>query len=81
MTTAHRPTWAPAVGGEEQGGNRLFVPSRAYSAKDQPSHTKLKFRWDTAKGCQSQKQPRRVACMKITGCTSWRNHRIVATSE
>ncbi|GMH42743.1 hypothetical protein BSKO_10662 [Bryopsis sp. KO-2023] len=44
MTTAHRPTWAPALGGEEQGGNRLFVPSRAYSAKDQPSHTKLKFR-------------------------------------
>eukprot|EP00884_Botryococcus_braunii_P006143 jgi/Botrbrau1/1552/Bobra.0107s0040.1 len=44
MTTAHRPTWAPAKGGEEQGGNRIFAPSRAYSAKDQPGHTKLKFR-------------------------------------
>lgn len=44
MTTAHRPTWAPAKGGEEQGGNRLFVASRAMSAKDQPGHTKLKFR-------------------------------------
>lgn len=52
MTTAHRPTWAPAVGGEEQGGNRLFVPSRAYSAKDEPSHTKLKFRWDTHTTCK-----------------------------
>lgn len=46
MTTAHRPTWAPAKGAEEQGGNRLFVPSRASSAKDQPAHTKLKFRSD-----------------------------------
>lgn len=46
MTTAHRPTWAPTKGGEEQGGNRLFVPSRAFSAKDQPAHTKLKFRSD-----------------------------------
>ena len=44
MTTAHRPTWAPAKGGEEQGGARLFVSSRMRSAKDQAAHTKLKFR-------------------------------------
>uniref|UniRef100_A0A061R6A3 Protein CWC15 n=1 Tax=Tetraselmis sp. GSL018 TaxID=582737 RepID=A0A061R6A3_9CHLO len=44
MTTAHRPTWAPALGGEEQGGSRIFVPSTAQSAKDQRAHTKLKFR-------------------------------------
>lgn len=44
MTTAHRPTWAPAKGGEEQGGNRLFVASRQVSAKNQPGHLKLKFR-------------------------------------
>lgn len=44
MTTAHRPTWAPARGGEEQGGTRLFVPSRQVSAKNQASHTQLKFR-------------------------------------
>lgn len=44
MTTAHRPTWAPARGGEEQGGTRLFVPSKQISAKNQASHTKLKFR-------------------------------------
>ncbi|KAK9909813.1 hypothetical protein WJX75_007788 [Coccomyxa subellipsoidea] len=44
MTTAHRPTWAPAKGGEEQGGQRIYAPSRMTSAKDQISHTKLKFR-------------------------------------
>ncbi|EIE20962.1 Cwf15/Cwc15 cell cycle control protein [Coccomyxa subellipsoidea C-169] len=43
MTTAHRPTWAPAKGGEEQGGQRIYAPSRMASAKDQASHTKLKF--------------------------------------
>ncbi|GBF95573.1 hypothetical protein Rsub_08554 [Raphidocelis subcapitata] len=44
MTTAHRPTWAPARGGEEQGGLRLFVASRARSSKDAPAHLNLKFR-------------------------------------
>ena len=44
MTTAHRPTWAPAKGGEEQGGTRIFAPSRQFSAKDQAAQTKLKFR-------------------------------------
>ncbi|KAK9822140.1 hypothetical protein WJX74_010495 [Apatococcus lobatus] len=44
MTTAHRPTWAPAKGGEEQGGNRMYVPSRMTSAKDQPGQLTLKFR-------------------------------------
>ena len=47
MTTAHRPTWQAAKGGEEQGGQRIFAPSRMTSAKDQASHTKLKFRWDS----------------------------------
>ncbi|KAG2488201.1 hypothetical protein HYH03_013195 [Edaphochlamys debaryana] len=44
MTTAHRPTWAPAVGGEEQGGMKFFKPSIQVSAKNLPGHTKLKFR-------------------------------------
>ena len=26
MTTAARPTWAPAKGGNEQGGTRIFGP-------------------------------------------------------
>ncbi|PNH08224.1 Protein CWC15 [Tetrabaena socialis] len=46
MTTAHRPTWAPAIGGEEQGGMRIFKPSVQMSAKNLPGHTKLKFRQD-----------------------------------
>ncbi|DBA81707.1 hypothetical protein WJX77_011335 [Trebouxia sp. C0004] len=46
MTTAHRPTWAPAKGGtnDEQAGSRVFAPSTFFRAKDQVAHTKLKFR-------------------------------------
>ena len=44
MTTAHRPTIVPAKGHEEQGGMRIFVPSRMSSAKDQTAHTQMKFR-------------------------------------
>ncbi|KAG1681030.1 hypothetical protein FOA52_009990 [Chlamydomonas sp. UWO 241] len=46
MTTAHRPTWAPAKGGEEQGGARWFVPSIQRSVHSHPGQTKLKFRQD-----------------------------------
>lgn len=38
MSTAHRPTWNPAVGKEVKGGSRQF------STRDVASHTKLKFR-------------------------------------
>ena len=44
MTTAHRPTFNAAIGGEEQGGHRWFVPSRMQSAKDQPGYLKMKMR-------------------------------------
>mmetsp|Transcript_19519 Transcript_19519/g.22173 ORF Transcript_19519/g.22173 Transcript_19519/m.22173 type:complete len:243 (-) Transcript_19519:1541-2269(-) len=44
MTTAHRPTWKAAIGGSEQGGNKSYVPSRAYSAKDLPGQLHLKRR-------------------------------------
>lgn len=44
MTTAHRPTYHTAVGGSEQGGNKILVPSRQYSAKDLPGQTILKER-------------------------------------
>eukprot|EP00271_Cylindrocystis_brebissonii_P005821 TRINITY_DN1814_c2_g1_i1.p2 TRINITY_DN1814_c2_g1~~TRINITY_DN1814_c2_g1_i1.p2 ORF type:complete len:234 (+),score=68.83 TRINITY_DN1814_c2_g1_i1:207-908(+) len=46
MTTAARPTWAPAKGGEEQGGVRMFSTSEKYSSRDLASHTKLKQRVD-----------------------------------
>ncbi|KAL5548718.1 hypothetical protein UlMin_003949 [Ulmus minor] len=44
MTTAARPTWAPAKGGNEQGGTRIFGPSQKYSSRDLAAHTTLKSR-------------------------------------
>ncbi|XP_021287942.1 protein CWC15 homolog A [Herrania umbratica] len=44
MTTAARPTWVPAKGGNEQGGTRIFGPSQKYSSRDLASHTSLKPR-------------------------------------
>ena len=44
MTTAHKPTWAPAMGGESQGGNSMLVPTRQYSAKDLPGMLHMKVR-------------------------------------
>jgi protein CWC15 len=46
MTTAARPTWAPAKGGSEQGGVRMFGASQKYSSRDLASHTNLKQRKD-----------------------------------
>ncbi|GMP42836.1 hypothetical protein CsSME_00012439 [Camellia sinensis var. sinensis] len=46
MTTVARPTWAPAKGGNEQGGTRIFSPSQKYSSRDITSHTTLKPRKD-----------------------------------
>ncbi|XP_057546749.1 uncharacterized protein LOC130825510 [Amaranthus tricolor] len=46
MTTAARPTWAPAKGGNEQGGTRIFGPSQKYSSRDLAAHTNLKPRKD-----------------------------------
>ncbi|KAK4768015.1 hypothetical protein SAY87_003156 [Trapa incisa] len=46
MTTAARPTWAPAKGGNEQGGTRIFGPSQKYSSRDIAAHTNLKPRKD-----------------------------------
>ena len=46
MTTAHRPTWAPAKGHEEQGGARVFGPSHKYSKLDNNAHMVMKIRQD-----------------------------------
>lgn len=46
MTTAARPTWAPAKGGHEQGGVRMFGASQKFSSRDLASHTNLKLRKD-----------------------------------
>ncbi|CAD8057421.1 unnamed protein product [Paramecium sonneborni] len=44
MTTAHRPTYRPAIGGSEQGGNKMLVHSRSYHSKDLPAYLILKMR-------------------------------------
>ena len=44
MTTAHRPTWAPALGGSGTREGGLGSLSKQTSVKDQAAHTKLKFR-------------------------------------
>ena len=49
MTTAARPTWAPAKGGNEQGGARIFGASQKYSSRDVAAHTTLKPRLDLSK--------------------------------
>ncbi|RLN38834.1 hypothetical protein C2845_PM01G34310 [Panicum miliaceum] len=53
MTTAARPTWAPAKGGNEQGGTRIFGPSQKYSSRDLAAHTSLKPRKE---GQQTQEE-------------------------
>lgn len=42
MTTAHRPTWKAAVGRKNDGA----AVSTVRAVKDEPAHTKLKFRTD-----------------------------------
>mmetsp|Transcript_19618 Transcript_19618/g.49076 ORF Transcript_19618/g.49076 Transcript_19618/m.49076 type:complete len:273 (+) Transcript_19618:35-853(+) len=44
MSTAHRPTWNPAHGGDSQSGNRFLAPRTAFSSKDLPRHLTVKQR-------------------------------------
>lgn len=44
MTTAARPTFEPARGGQGRGEKDLSAISKQYSSRDLPSHTKLKYR-------------------------------------
>ncbi|KAK5646800.1 hypothetical protein RI129_005264 [Pyrocoelia pectoralis] len=44
MTTAARPTFDPARGGQGRGEKDLSAMSRQYSSRDLPGHTKLKYR-------------------------------------
>ncbi|XP_038208919.1 protein CWC15 homolog A [Zerene cesonia] len=44
MTTAARPTFDPARGGQGRGEKDLSAISRQYSSRDLPGHTKLKYR-------------------------------------
>ncbi|KDR10683.1 CWC15-like protein [Zootermopsis nevadensis] len=44
MTTAARPTFEPARGGQGRGEKDLSAISKQYSSRDLPSHNKLKYR-------------------------------------
>lgn len=44
MTTAARPTFEPARGGQGRGEKDLSAISRQYSSRDLPAHQKLKYR-------------------------------------
>eukprot|EP01056_Protomagalhaensia_sp_Gyna25_P000897 Protomagalhaensia_sp_Gyna_25__896@NODE_1430_length_1843_cov_223_133038_g1154_i0_p1_GENE_NODE_1430_length_1843_cov_223_133038_g1154_i0NODE_1430_length_1843_cov_223_133038_g1154_i0_p1_ORF_typecomplete_len210_score54_43Cwf_Cwc_15/PF04889_12/3_8e37Na_trans_assoc/PF06512_13/0_0079YL1/PF05764_13/0_072Sigma70_ner/PF04546_13/0_2DUF3381/PF11861_8/0_23GvpL_GvpF/PF06386_11/0_28Lin8/PF03353_15/0_33SDA1/PF05285_12/0_43Herpes_LMP1/PF05297_11/1_5DNA_pol_phi/PF04931_13/2_3Astro_capsid_p/PF12226_8/4_3TFIIF_alpha len=44
MSTSHRPTFYPAVGGTSQGGNLATIPTSRVSARDLPSQGTLKRR-------------------------------------
>ena len=44
MTTAHRPTYHPAVGSASAGGFRYYVQRQQVRRSDQVGHTKLKYR-------------------------------------
>ena len=44
MSTAHRPTWAAALGGSGLRDGASSAQTKQYSSKDLPSHTKLKYR-------------------------------------
>nr|CAG4642196.1 EOG090X0IT3 [Eurycercus lamellatus] len=44
MTTASRPTFAPATGGQGRGETALSSMSKQYSSRDLNAHTKLKYR-------------------------------------
>eukprot|EP00298_Acanthocystis_sp_HF-20_P021517 c27925_g1_i1.p1 GENE.c27925_g1_i1~~c27925_g1_i1.p1 ORF type:complete len:229 (+),score=112.69 c27925_g1_i1:46-732(+) len=46
MTTAHRPTYHPAKGKGDEGGNKFLQPSVQTSSRNLPSHMNLKRRQD-----------------------------------
>eukprot|EP00922_Rhytidocystis_sp_ex-Travisia-forbesii_P039189 GHVS01058320.1.p1 GENE.GHVS01058320.1~~GHVS01058320.1.p1 ORF type:complete len:231 (+),score=52.45 GHVS01058320.1:89-781(+) len=59
MTTAHRPTWQQAMGGESQGGNRMAATGKQ-SARDIPGHKSLKTRHHTSSSFSRKSDARRT---------------------
>ena len=45
MTTAHKPTFHPAIGSANTGGFRHYAGLRQVSVKDLAAHTHLKYRY------------------------------------
>ncbi|EPZ31070.1 Cwf15/Cwc15 cell cycle control protein [Rozella allomycis CSF55] len=44
MTTAHKPTWTNALGGNSIRDQKGLPPTRQFGARDMAAHTKLKLR-------------------------------------
>jgi hypothetical protein len=57
MTTAHRPTYHPSRGGNNQGGNKLYAHTLQFSSKDLPSNLTLKRR---RQGQGTQNETKRI---------------------
>nr|CAG4645260.1 EOG090X0IT3 [Leptodora kindtii] len=57
MTTASRPTFAPATGGQGRGETALSSMTKQYSSRDLQSHTKLKYR-DVGQGSADEVRTR-----------------------
>lgn len=54
MTTAHRPTYHPAIGRVHQGGYRYDVARAQFSSREMPAHMTLKSRQDLNSKAQDQ---------------------------
>lgn len=69
MTTAHKPTWHPAVGGEHAGSYRYLAPRAQFSVRDMPSHTALKVRararWCAAVAAGRERETMRGVCLCV----------------
>ena len=50
MTSAHRPTWTPAMGGNDQSGGRVLAPSNIKGKYDLTMNTTFKMRHDVETG-------------------------------
>jgi len=44
MTTAHKPTFNPAIGSTNQGGYQYLTPRVQISTRDLPGELKMKYR-------------------------------------
>lgn len=60
MSTAHRPTWNPAHGGDSQSGNRFLAPRTAFSVKDLPRHLTVKHRQPSQRPLSAEELKRKL---------------------
>jgi len=54
MTTAHKPTFHPAIGRENQGGYEIIAGRHQHGARDMPGELTMKYRHDVKKVDQQE---------------------------